>query len=97
MSQKKYAVFTDTLCQGTIPCGMVHDENGMISWLVFDTEREAQLDIIDDIEEHIRQFRNEEREFNEIAFDDLFVVEVDLHEDGALSTADYGNFPPPPL
>ena len=91
--QDKFAIFCDTICQGTVPVGTVQENDGPPQWLTFDTEREAELDIIDDLEEHIRQFREGEREFDAVPVD-LFVLPVTLHPDGSLST-EQDHYPSP--
>lgn len=53
------------LHRDNIPVGMT-TENDRTSWSTFETEREAQLEIVEDLEEHIRQFKAGEREFDEI-------------------------------
>jgi hypothetical protein len=74
------------------PTGTIHEDDKPPAWDTYDTEREAQLEILDVIEEHIRQFRAGEREFDEIDFDSFYPVPATLHADGTLSTedGDYG-------
>jgi hypothetical protein len=91
--ENKFAIFCDTLCQGSVPVGLLHEEGQPTRWLTFDTEREAQLDIVDDIEEHIRQFREGEREFEDLSVD-LYIVPVTVYPDGSIST-ESETFPPP--
>lgn len=74
------------------PSGTVHEDGKPPAWDTYETEREAQLEILDGIEEHIRHFRAGVREFDEIDFDSFYVVPATLHADGTLSTenGDYG-------
>jgi hypothetical protein len=93
-TQDVFVLACDTLCQGVVPVGTIHEDGQPQKWLTFETEREAQLEIIDDIEEHIRQFRDGEREFEEIAFNDTFVMPATLHPDGSITT-EHATYPPP--
>lgn len=88
-----FAIFCDTLCQGRVPVGTVTEQGKPTKWSTFATERQAQLEIVDDFEEHLRQFKAGERGFDEIV-PDCYVQAVTLHPDGSLSTED-GHFPPP--
>lgn len=77
------------------PCGTVQEGDGPERWETFATEREAQLEIIDDLEEYIRQFKAGEREFDEIPMPaDCYVQAVTLFPDGSLGV-DGVNFQPP--
>lgn len=81
-------------CDGE-PVGTVQEGDGPVRWETFATEREAQLEIIEDVEEHIRQFKAGEREYDEIVMPpDCYAQDVTLHPDGSLSTAD-DDFEPP--
>lgn len=61
----------------------VHDENEMP--VTFATEREAQLESLDELEEHIAQFKDGTREFDAIMFQsDEFVEAVDVDADGTV-------------
>lgn len=43
--RRGYCIFIDTVCQGPVP--IVSDENG---YVVFETELEAQKEIVDDLQ-----------------------------------------------
>ena len=61
----------------------VHDENEMP--VTFATLREAQIESLDEIKEHIAQFEAGEREFDEITFQtDEFAEPVDVDADGTV-------------
>jgi len=65
-------------------------------WLTFPTEREAHLDIIDDLEEHIRQFKAGEREYDAIDFlPSCHPEQVTIHPDRSITTTGGTTFPPP--
>jgi len=88
-----FMVFCDTICDGDVPLGVESVEGEPDKWVVFDTEREAQLDLIDDLEEAIRQFKEGEREYEEIV-NDNFILAVEVHADGSIST-DTATYPAP--
>lgn len=92
VSLDRFAIFCDTTSQPTI-IGTTEDAAGR-RWLTFETEREAQLDIVEDLEEHIRQFKEGERGYDEVPLN-FFVLPVTLHADGSISTEFHGDFPRP--
>ena len=64
----------------------VHDENEMP--VTFATEREALLESLEEVEEHIRQFKAGERAYEEIVFQpEEFVEVVEVGEDGVVYDA----------
>ncbi len=68
------------------------DDSGRV--VVHAKERDAQLEIIDCIEEEIRQFRAGERAFDELSFiSQDWVDPATLHADGRVTTED-DEFPP---
>lgn len=83
-TRSAYAIFTQTICEGLVPAW--YDENNLP--VIYDTEAEAQLEIVDTLMEQLRQFQNGEREFDDaIAIDD-FILPVDVWPDGSISTED---------
>jgi hypothetical protein len=87
-----FVIFCNML-GGDEPVGTVTEEGEPAQWELFATEREAQLSIVDDLEEHIRQFVTGDRAYDEIPTG-LYVVAVTRHPDGSLST-EGGEFGPP--
>lgn len=85
--RKCYVLMTDTLCEGPCPIGFVTGENST-EWLTFDTEREAQLEIIDDVEEYIVQFKAGERDFDAVFDHGLYVSEAVLADQETLVIED---------
>lgn len=79
-----YAIFITTVCEGTLPAW--HDENGFP--MTYATEREAQLVIVDDIQERLRQFIAGERDFDDAIAVEDFVLPVNVWPDGSISTED---------
>lgn len=83
-TRSAYAIFTQTICEGLVPAW--YDETNFP--VIYDTEAEAQLEIVDTLMEQLRQFQNGEREFDDaIAMDD-FILPVDVWPDGSISTED---------
>ncbi len=89
-----WALFINSVCQGLTPVMRTSDEADSPAWFIFETEREAQLEVAEDVEEHIQQFKNGEREFGEIDFADTIILPVILREDGWMVT-ETQEFPPP--
>lgn len=53
-----FCIYIDTFCQGPVPA--VSDENGYVT---FETELEAQKEIVDNQMTRLRQFLDGERDF----------------------------------
>jgi hypothetical protein len=83
-TQLRYAVFITTVCDGQIP--VWRDENGFP--VTYATEREAQLEIVDDLRERLHQFITGERDFEDAMTVEDFVLPVDFCSDGSISTED---------
>jgi hypothetical protein len=86
--KQAFAIFFDTLCQGTIPAR--YDESNFP--ITYATEREAQLEIADLAMERLQQLIAGERDFDDaIAIDD-FVLPVYVWPDGTIQTEDGHRF-----
>jgi hypothetical protein len=72
---------------------VVRDENG---YGVFETESEAQKEIVDNQMTRLRQFLDGEREFEDAITVEEYVVPVTVHPDGVIADAD-GNWVGPRL
>lgn len=79
-----FAIFITTVCEGTIPA-WCHDDG---IYVTYATERDAQVEIIDDLKERIRQFMAGEREFEDAIAVEEFILPVDVWPDGSISTED---------
>lgn len=79
-----YAIFINTVCEGLVPAW--HDEKGLP--VTYATEREAQLEIVDDLQERLRQFIVGERDFEDTITIEDFVLPVDVWPDGRISIED---------
>ena len=60
--------------------------------VVYATEREAQLEIVDSLMENLRQFRDGEREFDDAISVDDFILPVDVWSDGSITIEDGSTF-----
>ncbi len=74
-----FCIYINTFCQGPVP--VVSDENG---YVVFETEVEAQKEIVDNQMTRLRQFLDGEREFEDAMSVEEYVVPVDVHPDGVI-------------
>ncbi len=78
-----FCTFFNTFFQGPTPS--VSDEDG---YVVFATEREAQLEIADFMMTRLQEFIDGERDFDDATATEEYVVPVTVHPDGTLTTAD---------
>ena len=83
--RKDFCIFINTFCQGSVP--VVSDDDG---YVLFETELEAQKEIVDNQMTRLRQFLDGEREFEDAIEVDEYVVSVTVHPDGTLKDA-HGN------
>jgi hypothetical protein len=83
-TRSAYAIFTRTICEGLVPAW--YDESNLP--VVYATELEAQREIADDLMEHLQQFLDGEREFDDAVSTDDFILPVDVWPDGSISTED---------
>lgn len=83
-TRSAYAIFTRTICEGLIPAW--HDENNLP--VVYGTELEAQCEIAEGLMEHLQQFLDGEREFDDAISSDDLILPVDVWPDGSISTED---------
>ena len=83
-----YAIFTQTICEGLVPAW--YGEGDLP--VVYSTEREAQLEIVDSLMENLRQFRDGEREFDDAISVDDFILPVDVWSDGSVTIEDGSTF-----
>lgn len=80
-------------CPGPEPAWWGEDEKPVL----FDTEREAQLKMMEDfhdlVGDHIQQFKDGDRDFDEIDKEcDEWVEPCTLHEDGCITLETDDNF-----
>ncbi len=75
-----FCIYINTFCQGPVP--VVSD--GDDKYVVFETELEAQKEIVDNQMTRLRQFLDGEREFDDAMTVEEYVVPVTVHPDGAI-------------
>ena len=63
----------------------VSDDDG---YIVFDTEVEAQREIVDNLMTRLQQFLDGERDFEDAITVEEYVVSVTLHPDGTITDED---------
>ncbi|MDI1338113.1 MAG: hypothetical protein PSU94_18180 [Lacunisphaera sp.] len=83
-----YAIFTQTICEGLVPAWYGEGDYPVI----YTTEREAQLEIVDDLRINLVQFLKGEREFDDAITVDDFILPVDVWPDGSISIEDGRTF-----
>jgi hypothetical protein len=76
-----YAIFTRTICEGLVPAW--YDESNLP--VVYATVLEAQHEIADDLMEHLQEFLDGKREFDDAISVDDFILPVDVWRDGSIS------------
>ena len=81
---KGYTVLTQVLSGWELVWRTTSEEsNGEDFPQVFETERDAQLEILDDLQSDIEQFKDEEREWDEIHWPDEYMIcKIDIDADG---------------
>jgi len=84
--------FTSILfAKGAVP--VVSDENG---YVVFETELEAQREIVDSLMIHLEQFLDGHRDYEDAITVEEYVVPVTVHPDGTITDEDGRCFGPKP-
>jgi hypothetical protein len=78
-ARDSFCIYINTFCQGPVP--VVSDENG---YVVFETELEAQREIVDNQMTRLQQFLNGEREFEDAIEVQEYVVPVTVLPDGRI-------------
>lgn len=85
-----FCIFLDTLFQGPVP--IVSDEDD--KYVVFETELAAQMEIADYMMTRLQQFLDGERDFDDAATVEEYVVPVTVHPDGTICDEDGNRFRP---
>jgi hypothetical protein len=81
-----FCIYINTLCQGPVP--VVSDGEG--KYVVFETELEAQREIVDNAMIRLEQFLEGERDFDDAITVEEYVVPVTVYPDGTI-TDETGN------
>jgi hypothetical protein len=79
MNQKGFCIYINTFFQGPVP--VVSDENG---YIVFESEAEAQREIVDNQMTRLQQFLDGEREYEHAIEVEEYVVAVTVQPDGSI-------------
>jgi hypothetical protein len=79
-----FCIFLDTICEGRIPAW--HDEKGFP--VVYSTLEAAQREIADDVMEHLRQFLEGKREFEDAMEVEDYILPVIVLPNGSVRDAD---------
>lgn len=82
-SKQGFCIYIDTFFQGPVP--VVSDDDG---YIVFQTELEAQKEIVDNAMIRLQQFLDGERDFDDAITVEEYVVSVDVFSDGKIVDAD---------
>lgn len=82
-----YAIFVQTLCQGPA----IAVTSGAGKAVVFETEVDAQREIVDHHITRLQEFLDGERDFDDAMAVDEYVAPVTIHPDGVLVAED-GSF-----
>lgn len=78
-----YCIYIRTFCQGPVP--VVSDDD---AYVVFETEVEAQKEIVDYAMTRLQQFLDGERDFDDAMTVDEYVIPVTVHPDGTITDED---------
>jgi hypothetical protein len=81
--RKGFCIYIDTICQGAVP--MVSDGEG--KYVVFETELEAQREIVDHQITRLQEFLDGERNFEDAITVEEYVLAVEVLPDGTIVEA----------
>jgi hypothetical protein len=76
-----FCIYINTFCQGQIPT--VSDGDG--KYVVFETELEAQKEIVDNAMIRLQEFLDGERDFDDAITVEEYVVAVQVGPDGIIT------------
>jgi hypothetical protein len=79
--QNGFCIYINTFCQGRIPT--VSDGDG--KYVVFETELEAQKEIVDNAMIRLQEFLDGERDFDDAITVEEYVVAVQVGPDGIIT------------
>jgi hypothetical protein len=85
-----YCIFMDTVCEGKIPAW--RNESG--GFLLHPTERDAQLEIADEVLERLLQFQQGERDFEDALTVEDFIELVTTRDDGTFVDLEGNSYGP---
>ena len=85
-----YCIFIDTVCEGSVPIW----RDGKGNYVVYETEREAQKEIADDLMERLKQFLAGARDFEDAITVEDYIVPVTVKPDGTITDLEGNTFDP---
>ena len=85
-----FCIYINTLCQGPVPVVSEAEGKSVDEWkyVVFETELEAQREIVDNAMIRLQQFLDGERDFDDAITIEEYVVPVTVHPDGTITDED---------
>lgn len=87
-SKSAFCIYINTLAEGPTPA--VRDENDLPC--VFETRRDAEREIVDRLMTQLREFLDNQRDFEDAVTIDEYVVEVEVQPDGSIVDEDDNHF-----
>ena len=90
MNRTGYCIYINTFFQGPVPVLTDGDEK----YIVFETELEAQKEIVDDAMIRLQQFLDGERDYDDAITVEEYVVPVTVHLDGSFADEAGNRFGP---
>jgi hypothetical protein len=84
-----FCIYIKTFFQGPVP--VVSDGE---KYIIFETELEAQKEIVDTAMIRLEQFQDGERDFDDAITVEEYVVPVTVHPDGTFTDEDGNSFGP---
>jgi len=85
-----YAVFINTYCDGAVPA--ISDGQGC--YVVFQSEMEAQREIVDNALTRLQEFLDGNRDFDDAITVEEYVIPVNVNPDGSITDASGKQFGP---
>ena len=87
--QDRWVILVDTLCQGRIPWDWQCEEGKPDVPVTYATEREAQKEVVEVIQDYLDQFMKDEREEIDLC-EDCMVVPCTVSPEGIITTEGEG-------
>jgi hypothetical protein len=88
MKRNSYCIYVNTVCDGPVP--VERDEHG--NPVTYLTRTDAEKVIAEDVIERLRQFLDDEREFDDALTIEEYVTEVKVLPDGSIVDAAMNHF-----
>ena len=85
MKREGFCIFINTFFQGPVPAVREGDDDHVA---VFNTRREAELEIVDSLQMRLQQFIDGERDFDDAITVEEYVVPIEVLPDGTIIDTD---------